>query len=230
MIALYFIVPYQTIKENSHIKDSFKKGLLYIYQTNYIYYPISFMFFLSFVIMPVITLLPVYVKKMGGDSQNLGLLISSLGIGAALSGFEMASKIKAKNYVNMVNNFSVLYGLSLILLSLNKYYFLSYFLLFVAGISTSRQAVGLNTIIQTLVKDEMRGRVISIYSLSFMGLAPVGNLLWGYLADKIGISKVFSLCGLWVLIVNLWFYLNMKKVRKVVKNKENFNESFFEIL
>jgi hypothetical protein len=61
----------------------------------------------------------------------------------------------------------------------------------------------------------MRGRVISIYSLSFMGLAPVGNMVWVYTADKMGISNTFDLCGLWVLISNLWFYLKMKEVKKI---------------
>ncbi|MEF3279715.1 MAG: MFS transporter [Elusimicrobiota bacterium] len=226
IIAFYFILPYDTKKEETNIKDSFKNGLKYIYRTKYIKYPISFMFLLSFVIMPVIVLLPVYVKRVGGDSQSFGFLIASLGLGATLSGFEMASKSKAKNYVNMVSFFSILYGISLISLSLNRYKLLSFFLLFIAGIGTSRQAVGLNTIIQTLVKDEMRGRVISVYSLSFMGLAPLGNLLWGYLADKIGILNVLFLCGLWVLSINYWFYSNMNRLKKELIIMKEYSEGF----
>ncbi len=226
IIALYFIVPFSAVKEESDMKTSFLKGIEYIRKTKHIKYPISFMFLLSFVIMPVITLLPVYVKKINGDAQTLGLLISSIGVGAVISGFEMASKKNPKNYINMVSYFSILYGLAILTLFFVKNIFVSLFILFVAGVGTSRQAIGLNTVIQTLVRDDMRGRVISIYSLSFMGLAPVGNMVWGYTADKMGISNTFILCGLWVLISNLWFYLKMKEVKK--KKIEESRE--FEIL
>jgi len=229
IIALYFIIPYPTNKELSDIKTSFIRGIDYIRKTRYIKYPIVFMFLLSFVIMPVITLLPVYVKNINGDSKTLGFLISSIGVGAVLSGFEIASREKAKNYVNMISYFSLLYGFSLFILHFVENKFLASIILFSAGIGTSRQAIGLNTLIQTLVKDEIRGRVISIYSLSFMGLAPFGSLLWGYLCDRIGISYTLVLCSLWVILANVWFYRKMNKVKKIFLNKQE-PETIFEIL
>ena len=226
ILALYFIIPYEVVKEKYDIKKSFLNGIEYIKKTGYIKYPILFMFLLSFVIMPVITLLPVYVKKINGDSKTLGFLISSLGAGAAISGLEIASRENAKDYINMISFFSILYGLSLFVLHFVNDKFLASLIFFVAGIGTSRQAIGLNTIIQTLVKDEMRGRVISIYSLSFMGLAPLGNLTLGYLADKIGISNTLFFCSLWILSANLWFYLKMKNIKNKLLKKSFENPSF----
>jgi MFS family permease len=229
IVALYFIIPQKKEVEKLDVKESFLKGINYIRETDYIKYPIMFMFFLSFVIMPVITLLPVYVKSINEDSKTFGFLISSLGIGALLSGLEIASRKKAKNYVNMISYFSILYGVCLITLFFVNNKFLASFVLFIAGTGTSRQAIGLNTIIQTLVNDDVRGRVISIYSLSFMGLAPIGNLLWGYLAEKIGISNTFILCGLWVIGANVWFYYKMRKIKKIFLN-QNKRDPVFEIL
>jgi len=229
IIALYFIIPQDTVKEVSDIKTSFLNGINYIRKTDYIKYPILFMFLLSFVIIPVITLLPVYVKHINGDSKTFGFLISSIGIGAVLSGIEIASRKDAKNYVKMISYFSVLYGICLFMIYFVNNKILASVVFFIAGIGTSRQAIGLNTIIQTLVTDEFRGRVISIYSLSFMGLAPLGNLLWGYLTENIGISNTFIFCGLWVIGANIWFYKKMKKVKKSFL-KQSINHPVFEIL
>jgi MFS family permease len=132
--------------------------------------------------------------------------------------------------VNMISCFSLLYGFSLFILHFVENKFSRFNNFFFAGIGTSRQAIGLNTLIQTLVKDEIRGRVISIYSLSFMGLAPFGSLLWGYLCDRIGISYTFVLCSLWVILANVWFYRKMNKVKKIDFLNKQEPETIFEIL
>ncbi|MCX7911038.1 MAG: MFS transporter, partial [Endomicrobia bacterium] len=74
--------------------------------------------------------------------------------------------------------------------------------------------VGLNTIIQTLVKEELRGRVISMYSLSFMALAPFGNLFWGQITHIYGIKITLMLASAWVIFSNFIFYKNMKNIKR----------------
>jgi len=187
LYALYKIEPYVIEKPeiNTSIYSSFKYGLNYIWKTSYIKYPIAFLMILSFVIMPVITLLPVFVKYLNGDSKILGLFMSSIGFGAIISGLDMARKKENKALTLTISNFSLLYGISLILLSFTHIPYIAVIFLIMAGMGTTKQAVGINTLIQTLVKEEMRGRVVSIYAISFMGLAPFGNLFWGYLTDKV---------------------------------------------
>lgn len=232
ILALTKIKPiYSTRKEEkSFFWTSFLEGISYIKNTPYIKYPIMHMFLLSFVIMPVITMMPVYVSKLNGNSKLLGVFISLVGVGAVVGGLSLASKDKAKNYSKMVNFYSTLYGISLFFLSIsNSAYFSAIFLIFI-GLGSSRQAVGLNTIIQTLVKEDMRGRVISVYSLSFMGLAPFGNLFWGHLTHSYGIATSLKICAIWVVIANLIFYKNMIKTKKILTGRFSQEHPKFDIL
>lgn len=215
IFALLKIKPFERKKDvEKEFFRAFVEGISYIKNTRYIKYPILHMFLLSFVIMPVITMMPVYVKRLNGDAQTLGIFMSFIGVGAILGGLSLASKSKAKEYTKMVNFFSTLYGVSLFLLSISKYIYLSCVFLFFAGMGTSRQAVGINTIIQSLVSDNMRGRVMSVYSLSFVGLAPVGNLVWGHFTSRYGINTTLLFCSLWIIISNMFFYFNMLSVKK----------------
>lgn len=232
ILALSKIKPmyFQTSKDKSFFLDSFLDGISYIKNTPYIKYPIMHMFLLSFVIMPVITMMPVYVSKLNGNSKLLGIFMSLIGVGAIFGGLSLASKDKAKNYSRMVNFYSTLYGLSLFFLSISSSVYFSILFLFFIGLGTSRQAVGLNTIIQTLVKEDMRGRVISVYSLGFMGLAPFGNLFWGNLTHLYGISTSLKFCSIWVILSNFIFYKNMIKIKKNLQINFIKENPKFEVL
>jgi MFS family permease len=240
IIALYKIIPVELKKSDTgsenktNIKDSFISGLKYISKTDYIRYPITFMFLLSFVTTPVINLMPVYVKRVGGDSQTLGLLMAIIGFGAIISCLDIAAMKKPKRYINMINKFSTMYGIALIIIAAFsgfKYFkYFSYFMFIFIGTGMSRQAIGVNTVTQTLVSDEVRGRVISIYTLSFNGLGPLGNLFWGYLGDKIGILNTIFFCGIWMVLINFWFYINMSRIKKEIYTRKVEWKEEFEVL
>jgi MFS family permease len=240
IVALYKIIPIEfkkskiDTKDISNIKDSFITGLKYISKTDFIRYPITFMFLLSFVTTPIITLMPVYVKKVGGDSQTLGMLMAIIGLGAVISCLDIASMKKPKRYIKMINKFSTMYGIALIIIAAFsgfKYFkYLSYFMFIFIGMGMSRQAIGINTVTQTLVSDEVRGRVISVYTLSFTGLGPLGNLFWGYLCDKIGILNTIFFCGIWIILINFWFYINMSRIKKEIYTRKVEWREEFEVL
>jgi len=71
-----------------------------------------------------------------------------------------------------------------------------------------------NTFIQSMVDDTMRGRVMSLYGMSHIGMAPIGNLIAGAIAEKIGVAQTLLLCGTGCAIVALWFYKNLHKLKK----------------
>lgn len=230
IFALFKIKPFTLKKEEK--KDflkSFSDGISYIKNTPYIKFPILHMFLLSFIMMPVITLMPVYVNRFEGDAGMLGFFMSFIGLGAMMGGLSLASKSRAKQYSKMVNTFSTLYGFSLFLLAFSKSFYFSAVLLLVAGIGTARQAIGINTIIQSLVYENMRGRVLSVYSISFIGLSPFGNLIWGSVTQKYGIKTTLIICSLWVFVSNFIFYKNMMAI-KTNKRLHIENCEFFEVL
>ncbi len=230
MYAIFKIRPYSIKKkkeEESSIMSDLKSGLYYAYVTPYIKYPLYFLMMISFIIMPMITLLPVYVKHLNADARTMGLFMSMIGMGAIISGLQMASKRQNHSLAIEVSRYSLLYGCALLLLSFSRSVIFSCLFFFLAGLGTSRQAVGINTLIQTLVKEEMRGRIVSIYTLSFMGLAPFGNIFWGWFAEKYGISSTILLGGIWVIGANLWFLNEMSNFKKILlaeKEKYDFSE------
>jgi len=232
IIALIKIKPYliENLKKKSDtFYDDIKRGLNYVNKVAYIKYPLIFIMMLSLITMPIITLLPVYVKYINADSRVLGFFISSIGLGAIISGLQMAKRKENRSLALMIFNFSLIYGLAIFMLSFSKNIYISILFLFIAGVGTSRQMIGINTLIQSLVKEEYRGRVMSIYALSFSGLTPFGNLLWGYLSDKIGIKDVLILCSLWVFIANIWFIYKMSSFKRILTiSKDSYDLKEYE--
>lgn len=216
MSALYKIKPY-TVKKNkksSSLLEDLKSGIIYMKNSQYISYPLIFLSFMSFVIMPVITLLPVYVSRLKGDAGTMGIFMSIIGLGAIISGLRMAGKKENKNMSKQIYSYSLLYAFSLAALSFSNHIWISALFLFTAGMGTARQAVGINTLIQSLVREDMRGRVVSVYALSFTALAPFGNMFWGWIGEKYGINYSIFAASLWALLANIWFIRKMYLFKK----------------
>jgi len=110
-----------------------------------------------------------------------------------------------------------LFGVTLILFSFSKNIFLSIALLFIAGFAMMTQMASSNTIIQTIVEDSKRGRVMSFYTMSFMGTMPIGSLIAGILASKIGAINTVIIGGICCIIGSLLFASRFKEFRKAVR-------------
>jgi MFS family permease len=105
------------------------------------------------------------------------------------------------------------FGISLILFSSSRYFWLSAVLLFPAGYSMMLQMACSNTLIQTMVPDQLRGRVMALYSMMFMGMAPFGALFGGALADRVGAPLTVALGGVACLLGAIWFGRALPELR-----------------
>ncbi len=139
--------------------------------------------------LPFQVFLPVFARDiLGGDSQLLGFLTGALGAGALTGAVYLASRKNLKQLPSMIFFTAIVFALGLMSLSLSTSVMLSLGLLYLTGLGMIIQYASTNTLIQTIVDDSKRGRVMALYGMSFLGVTPVGSLLLGSIAGAIGVQ------------------------------------------
>ena len=193
-----------------HIAEGFR----YVRDT----YPILALLLLagliSLVAVPYAVLMPVFAKQiLHGNATTLGVLMGATGIGALGGAIVLAARTSLKGLGRIVMLSCASFGISLILFSFSRWYVLSVILMLPLGFSVMLQMASSNTLIQTMVPDRLRGRTMAVYSMMFMGMAPIGALISGALADHIGAPWTVTLGGLGAVIAAAVFGLNLPKFR-----------------
>ena len=139
--------------------------------------------------LPIYVLLPVFAEDiLHSGAKGLGVLSSASGLGATVGALMLARRASARGLGPIVMQGLVLFGLSLGGLALSSRFWLSTVLMFLAGWSAIQVLAGINTLLQELSSDHYRGRVMSFYSMTFIGLSPVGSYAVGSLASRLGVS------------------------------------------
>ncbi|MFN3544962.1 MAG: MFS transporter [Thiobacillus sp.] len=150
----------------------------------------------SFLVAPYVVMLPHYAKTvLGGDARTFGLLVSSAGAGALLASAFLATRGSIQGLARRVSTAALLAGVALVAFALNSLAWLAYPILMVLGFSVILVAAGSNTLLQSWVRDDMRGRVMAIFSMAFLGIAPLGSLALGSLTHAVGIRPALVLFG-----------------------------------
>jgi len=164
--------------------------------------------------MPYAVLMPIFADQiLHGGARGLGLLMGSSGVGALVGALSLATRNGIRGLGRWVALSSAGFGLSLILFSLSRLFWLSAFFLLPVGFSMMVQMASSNTLIQAMVPDRLRGRVMAVYSMMFMGMAPVGALLAGVLAHRLGAPNTVALGGAMCVIGALVFGLRLPALR-----------------
>ena len=160
----------------------------------------------SLVGMPYTVLMPIFADQiLHGGARGLGILMGATGVGALLGALTLASKTGVKGLGRWVAITCAGFGVSIILFSFSRYFWLSVALLLPAGFSMMLQMACSNTLIQTMVPDQLRGRVMALYSMMFMGMAPFGALLGGALAHRLGAPITIAIGGVACIAGAIWF-------------------------
>lgn len=203
-------------EQNRHesILNDLKDGFIYVRKTPQIRTLLIFLAIISFIGMTYPLLMPILAKDtLQGNAQTLGLLMSSAGLGALLSSLLLAAKKTTKNLPQMFYSGTFLFSICFILLGFSHSVVLSNILLFGVGLGMVTSLISSNTLIQWVVEDDKRGRVMSLHSIAFLGTVPVSNLLAGAIAQKIGISATFVLFGFIMLIIAIFFATKINKIK-----------------
>jgi MFS family permease len=141
----------------------------------------------SLLCVPFSVLLPIYAGRiLGGDARTLGLLISSTGGGALAAALYLASRESVRGLSKVIAFSALLFALALLLFSFSRLLWLSMLALVLAGFGMMLQMAASNTFLQTIVDDDKRGRILALYTMAYIGTAPVGSLLMGWVAQRMG--------------------------------------------
>jgi MFS family permease len=168
--------------------------------------------------MPLMVLLPFFATNvLQGGSDTLGLLTSAMGCGALIGALRLAFRKSVLGLGRQIAWASALFGMSLIAFSFSHVLWLSMLLLVSCGFAVMMETAASNTILQTIVDDDKRGRVMSFYAMAFLGVAPVGSLLAGSLASRLGTPHVAQLAGAMCVVASGIFALRLPALRAFIR-------------
>jgi len=168
----------------------------------------------SLVGMPYTVLMPIFADKiLHGGARGLGVLMGATGVGALFGALTLAAKTGLRGLGRWVTVSCAMFGVSLVLFSFSSWFWVSVALLFPAGYSMMLQMACSNTLIQTMVPNDLRGRVMAMYSMSFMGLAPFGALFGGALAHRVGAPITVAVGGVACVMGAIWFGRALPEMR-----------------
>ena len=168
--------------------------------------------------MPFVVLMPIFAKVvLRGGAHTLGFLMAAMGLGALVSALSLAARRNVRGLVRMIPIAAAVFGLGLIGFGLSHWFWLSMLTVFIAGMGMMQGMAASNTVIQTIVTDDKRGRVMSYYTMAFMGMAPFGSLLAGTMADKFSAPWTVIMNGSVVLLGAAWFTTRLPALRRQIR-------------
>lgn len=163
-------------------------------------------------------LLPVFATDvLGGDARTFGLLSAAAGLGALVAAVRLAGRASVLGLGRWITFAAGLFGAGLIAFSFSRTVWLSAPLLTVAGFGMMTQMAASNTILQTIVDEDKRGRVMSYYTMAFLGMAPLGSLLGGVLASRVGAENVVRVAGLCCIAGAVLFAVYLPRLRELIR-------------
>lgn len=173
---------------------------------------------LSFATMQYTVLMPIFAKDiLKGGSDTLGFLMASTGIGALIGAIYLASRKTVLGLGRLMAAAAFLFGFTIIIFAFSENFVLSMILLFFAGGGFITVIATSNTILQTITDDDKRGRVMSFYTMAFMGMAPFGSLAAGAVAQRIGGPLTIMISGIISIACGTILTLRLPKLRKMVR-------------
>ncbi len=177
-----------------------------------------FLTVVSLVGMPYTVLMPIFASSiLHGGAHTLGFLMAAAGLGALTGAVSLAMRPSVLGLGRVIVWSASAFGVGLIGFGLSRIFWVSLAAVAVAGFGMMRHLASSNTILQTIVTEDKRGRVMAYYSMAFQGVAPFGSLAAGALAAKIGAPRTIMIGGACCLCGALWFALRLPELRRVIR-------------
>lgn len=213
-LLLMRIVPRVLEEQRASAFEHIAEGFRFVRRTAPILALLLLLGLVSLVAMPYSVLMPIFAARiLHGNATTLGTLMGATGIGALTGALVLASRTGLKGLSRWVAVSCGGFGVALILFSFSRWYVLSVILLVPVGFMMMVQMASSNTLIQAMVPDRLRGRTMAVYSMMFMGMAPLGSLLSGALADRIGAPWTVAVGGSGAIIGAIIFARSLPKLR-----------------
>jgi MFS family permease len=204
--------------QTSHVIKGLREGFTYTFG----FPPIRALLFLlglvSLAGMPYTVLMPIFAKNiLQGGPHTLGFLMGASGIGALVGAIYLASRKNVLGLGKLIMIALNIFGIGLIAFGFSRIFLISFIFMVFVGFGMMVQMASSNTIIQTIVEEDKRGRVMSFYTMAFMGTVPFGSLLAGSIASKIGAPGTTIIGGVACILGSILFARRLPYLRKMVR-------------
>ena len=206
--------PIKELKVFKELKEGFQYGINFKPIKNLI----LLLAVVSLVSTSITLLAPVFAKNyLKGGADTYGFLIAAYGSGALLGAIYLLNKKNVLGLGRLIILAVSVFGLSLVLFSFSRMFFLSTLLMFFAGTGMMLHIASTNTLLQTISEESKRGRVMSFYTMAFRGMSPFGSLIAGSLGSSIGAPATLILSGVVCLTGAGLFYIKLPEIRKLIR-------------
>lgn len=236
-VAVIFSLYAMRIPEHKKIVDRegvfkrIREGVNYAFGAGPIRFLLLMIALITLAVSVHAVLLPVYARDiLRGGPETLGLLMAASGAGALSGAILLAMRKTVKRLAGFIAYSNVLCGVFIIVFAFNSNFYVSMICLYVLGITSMHEVAGTNTLVQSIVPDKMRGRVMSLFILCFLGIMPFGNLIAGCLASIVGTPLTVFFSGVVVIIAGIIFVFHKSSLEKSIgsmgrtfPDKENSN-------
>ncbi len=214
---LLMVIPHEKKIKSKPVLKEFKEGFSYTFSVIPIKYAILLLALVSLMGMSSIVLMPVFAKEiLHGGSNTFGFLMAASGLGALIGAFYLASRKSITGLDKVIPLSAATFGIGLVMFSFFHVFILSLVLMVLMGLGMMLQMASCNTLIQTIVDDDMRGRVMSFFVMAFMGTAPFGSLLAGSAAKVIGVPHTILIGGIACIVGALLFIRKLPEISKAI--------------
>jgi MFS family permease len=195
--------------------EQLRQGWVYVAESVPIRSILLLFALLSLMGWPFMVLMPVFAAQvLHGGPHTLGFLMGAVGVGSLTSALALVVRKSVRGLLKMIPIAAAVFGVGLICFGISKSLWLSLPMMLVTGFGMMQGLTTSNTILQTLVDENMRGRVMSYYTMAFVGMAPFGSLLAGALAHAIGAPRTVIISGIACILGTLLFWTRLAAIRK----------------
>ena len=212
------LTPIERPRTRPRVWDEVTVGWQYIASSTPIRSLLIFLAAVGVLSAPYHALMPIVAgRTLGGDSHTLGFLMAASGVGALTCAVQLVLRRTILGLGQTITTAVAAFGIGCILLAVSRSLWVSMAVMTMTGYGLMYQVVATNTIVQTLVDDDKRGRVMSFYTIALAGSGPVGALLGGSLAARIGVEATFVVVGIGCLLARVWFWRQLPAIRAAVR-------------
>jgi MFS family permease len=199
------------------VREAFKAGFRYVAEFAPVRSGLILVALVSMLGMPYQVLMPVMAKEVyGGGANTLGVLMMATGIGALAGTLYLAWRHTVVGLGRRIAQAAIAFGFALIIFAMSDRMWVALIMLPIAGGGFIIALAATNTVVQTLVPEHLRGRVMAFYTMAFLGTAPIGSLLAGLAAERIGAPATILAGGSACVLAGVWFRSALPRLREIV--------------
>lgn len=200
--------------EDSSILGELVGGFRYAWDTSHLKVLLALVIIVSLIGLPFQVFLPVFAKDiLKGDSQTLGFLTGALGAGALTGALMLANMTSIKKFPMLILTSGILFAGGLGIFTLSENMLISIPAIIITGFGMVTLFAACNTLLQTLVQENMRGRIVALYSMSFMGFTPIGSIMIGSITEFAGLQPTLTIASILCLGVAFWYYKHLSGIK-----------------